>query len=267
MYKRGKGGQRYFRKSLLDKKFNPEEAYFDKPLTQAEWKQIEAFADKYLEGEDTEEVGKFLSKFPNLKRGEKNILKLREIFNAQIEKTPKGAVRFQKAMNYIIDNLYIPKPFVCDAVFFPGENHENTVVNMIRTAKYSIHVCMFTMTNDKLFEALEECWNENVDIHVITDDECVKQKGSDVYKLAAMGIPVKTDNSAQYHMHHKFVIIDKEVLVTGSFNWTVQAVRNNNENVLFIQNKVLVGKYLEEFDKMWKSFKTEITQEEGRKHL
>ena len=137
---------------------------------------------------------------------------------------------------------------------------------MIRTCKYSLDICIFTMTNDKLFEAVEECWNANIDVRIITDDECVKQKGSDVYKLASIGVPVKTDSNAQYHMHHKFVVVDKRVLITGSFNWTVQAVKNNNENVIMIQNKELVDKYVQEFDSLWKSFKEEITVEEGREN-
>jgi cardiolipin hydrolase len=120
------------------------------------------------------------------------------------------------------------------------------------------------MTNDKLFEAVEESWNANIAVRIITDDECVKQKGSDVYKLATLGIPVKTDSNAKYHMHHKFVIVDKKVLITGSFNWTVQAVKSNNENVLMIQNEQLVKEYIREFDDLWKEFNEEITPEEAK---
>ena len=138
---------------------------------------------------------------------------------------------------------------------------------MIRTCKYTLDICIFTITNDKLFEAVEQCWNANIDVRIITDDECVKQRGSDVYKLAAIGVPVKTDSNAQYHMHHKFVVIDKKVLITGSFNWTVQAVKNNNENVIMLQNKELVDKYVQEFDRLWGSFKEEISEEEAKNNL
>jgi cardiolipin hydrolase len=65
-------------------------------------------------------------------------------------------------------------------------------------------------------------------------------------------------------MHHKFVIVDKKVLITGSFNWTVQAVKSNNENVLMIQNEQLVKEYVKEFDELWKGFKEEITPEEAK---
>ena len=266
MYKKQKGQHRMFKRGLLDKNFDFEGNYFEKDLSQNQWTQIESYASKFLSGNSSESLKSFLAKYPDLWKGDGNIEKLRKVFDSQIVKNPEGALKYQEAMNYIIDNLYIPRPYVCEAVFFPGESHENKVVNMIRTCKYSLDICIFTMTNDKLFEAVEECWNANIDVRIITDDECVKQKGSDVYKLASIGVPVKTDSNAQYHMHHKFVVVDKRVLITGSFNWTVQAVKNNNENVIMIQNKELVDKYVQEFDSLWKSFKEEITVEEGREN-
>jgi cardiolipin hydrolase len=35
-------------------------------------------------------------------------------------------------------------------------------------------------------------------------------------------------------MHHKFVIIDNKVLITGSLNWSAHGVNNNNENIIII---------------------------------
>ena len=53
-----------------------------------------------------------------------------------------------------------------------------------------------------------------------------------MYELAANGIECTMDDNKRFHMHNKFAIIDKLVLVTGSFNWTAQAVTGNQENLI-----------------------------------
>ena len=138
---------------------------------------------------------------------------------------------------------------------------------MITQAKKTLDVCMFTMTNDKLYKAVLAAKKNGVNVRVITDDECVKQLGSDIYKLVINDVPVKTDDNVQYHMHHKFVIIDSKVILTGSFNWTVQAVKNNNENVLILYNIDIANDYTNEFNRLWKLFTTEITIEIAKKNI
>lgn len=49
--------------------------------------------------------------------------------------------------------------------------------------------------------------------------------------LAKAGIEVRTDDDPKAHMHNKFIIIDDYVLINGSFNWTVNAVSANKENL------------------------------------
>jgi phosphatidylserine/phosphatidylglycerophosphate/cardiolipin synthase-like enzyme len=64
-------------------------------------------------------------------------------------------------------------------------------------------------------------------------------------------------------MHHKFAILDHAVVLTGSFNWTVQAVKNNQENILFLENPAIANIYLEEFNRIWNEFKTVIDVDEA----
>lgn len=54
-------------------------------------------------------------------------------------------------------------------------------------------------------------------------------------------------------MHNKFAIIDSAVVLTGSYNWTVSASNNNQENILIIESKGVVNSYQNEFIKLWNS--------------
>lgn len=68
-------------------------------------------------------------------------------------------------------------------------------------------------------------------------------------------------------MHDKFAVIDEAVVLTGSFNWTSQAVKYNQENILFIQNDELAKKYMDEFNKLWMGYGKVISYEDAKKMM
>jgi cardiolipin hydrolase len=68
-------------------------------------------------------------------------------------------------------------------------------------------------------------------------------------------------------MHNKYAIIDESVIVTGSFNWTTQAINNNQENLLFYEHKELAAPSVKEFNKLWNEFSTVIDKETAIKQL
>jgi phosphatidylserine/phosphatidylglycerophosphate/cardiolipin synthase-like enzyme len=138
---------------------------------------------------------------------------------------------------------------------------------MLRTCKRTLDIAIFTLTNDKITAAIMEAHNRGVKVRVIADDECCKMLGSDVVKLAAIGIPCKTDSAEKYHMHHKFAILDNSVVITGSFNWTTQAVKNNQENILFFENRPIAQRYTDEYNKLWQSFTAVIDQVESKRKM
>ena len=72
--------------------------------------------------------------------------------------------------------------------------------------------------------------------------------------MSDAGIPCRTDNEVNYHMHNKFMVIDSAFLITGSFNWTFQAGKSNQENVVVLDGKYYIDKYNDEFNKLWGQF-------------
>ena len=61
-------------------------------------------------------------------------------------------------------------------------------------------------------------------------------------------------------MHHKFCIIDNQVLINGSFNWTKNANENNFENLLIIICQEKIKKFILEFNNLW-NLSAEIIKE------
>jgi phosphatidylserine/phosphatidylglycerophosphate/cardiolipin synthase-like enzyme len=62
-------------------------------------------------------------------------------------------------------------------------------------------------------------------------------------------VDVKYDGS-YFKLHDKVVIIDENTTITGSFNFTNSATKNN-ENSLIINSKDIAKKYLEHFNKIY----------------
>jgi len=257
-------------KSLLDQKYNFEDAYFFKEVTSEEWKKIESIIKSYYEdGTADVQILDKLDVFKNLDKGEGNVLKLKELVQKyeDLNSSHKNILNLCRNMNeYLVKEYYTYNPTVFQCLFFPDKTQENerVIANMLRTCKKSLDIAIFSLSNNTLYEAVKEVWDAGCEVRIIADDECCNNFGSDIYRLAAMGIPVKTDNSKQFHMHHKFAIIDKAVVVTGSFNWTSQAVLNNQENILFFENKGLAQQYTDEYNKLFKSFEVEITPEKAK---
>jgi len=160
----------------------------------------------------------------------------------------------RKHIGQVEEDLMRPKPRYMDAFFFPNRANVTKLANYIKMAKKSLYICVFNLTNDDLANAVKHVHNQGVDVKVITDDECMKNKGNDCQSLADAGIPVRTDDDERTHMHNKFMIVDGTFLLTGSFNWTFQAGSSNQENLLVVDHPFYLERYTTEFNKLWTQF-------------
>jgi phosphatidylserine/phosphatidylglycerophosphate/cardiolipin synthase-like enzyme len=71
------------------------------------------------------------------------------------------------------------------------------------------------------------------------------------------GVAVAVDRSPA-HMHHKFAVFDRRILLSGSYNWTRGAADSNSENILVTGDPWLVRAYQAEFDGLWQAFAREV---------
>ena len=242
--------------------------YFYQNITPTEWNQISQFIEFSLKNPNINNniLENFFINYPNMYKGENNLKKLFQILN---EKSQNNTLlsSYKTISNYIILNYYMPKPSIFEVYFFPNPNNEIYVINMLQTCKNTMDIAIFTMTNIKFANVITNLFNRGVKIRIIADGECCKMQTSNIYSLAALGIEVKTDDSVRYYMHHKFAVIDNSVVITGSFNWTSQAVNHNQENILFLENKNLAKKYANEFQRLWDDFEVVISKESALRIL
>jgi mitochondrial cardiolipin hydrolase len=140
------------------------------------------------------------------------------------------------------------------AYFSPGNDCLNAILESINSATHSLKVCVFTISDDRISEALVNAFEKGITVKILTDNEKLFDKGSDIRMLATVGIPLRVDIT-QNHMHHKFAIIDNEAILTGSYNWTRSAANYNHENVLITHDRDTVLAYCQQFDLLWHEMK------------
>ena len=107
------------------------------------------------------------------------------------------------------------------------------------SAKHSIVVCMYCFTSQELIDVLIKAHQKGVVVRVITDCEQESINGKPISQLRQAGIQVRTDESS-YFMHHKFTVLDGDILINGSLNWTLQGLRGNQENFIITNEFELV---------------------------
>jgi phosphatidylserine/phosphatidylglycerophosphate/cardiolipin synthase-like enzyme len=144
-------------------------------------------------------------------------------------------------------------PSLAEAHFSPGDRCRRRIISLIDLCRRAADICVFTITDDRIAAALLAAHGRGVRVRVITDNEKVVDRGSDVEDLARAGIPVRMDTS-EHHMHHKFALFDDAFLVTGSYNWTLSAANYNEENIIVSNDRRLIQAFGETFGKLWQAF-------------
>ncbi len=133
--------------------------------------------------------------------------------------------------------------------FAPEDHAMDHIIAAVRQARKSVRFMAFSFTDQDLGQALIARAKAGVEVSGV-----VEKRGSDteycqMAPLTRAGLEVLTDGNP-YVLHHKVLIIDEQVVVTGSFNFTESADRDNDENVLIIHNADIARLYLEEYQRV-----------------
>ena len=141
-----------------------------------------------------------------------------------------------------------------EAFFSPDDNCVNKIVRMFEAARKSVDICVFTITDDRIKDAILDAHRRKVAIRIISDNDKAGDRGSDVDELARRGVAVRVDQT-EFHMHHKYALFDDRQLLTGSYNWTHSAAKFNEENFIVTNDADLTKAFRHAFEKLWDQLK------------
>lgn len=132
--------------------------------------------------------------------------------------------------------------------FSPEGNCEKQVIQYIQAATKSVLVMGYSFTSEPIAQALIQAKRRGVVVQVLLDQSQKKGPYSKRAVLTSAHIPVILVQMPGI-AHDKVMIIDENITLTGSFNWTRAANKRNSENILFINNKAIAQLYTDHWHK------------------
>ena len=131
------------------------------------------------------------------------------------------------------------------------------VTSFISIANHSIHMVMFDVKYypdypdslaSSLLSALGDAAGRGVDVRIITDEFLTEKPVLSMLK--EKGANIKFD-SRDITTHAKLIIIDSEIVIIGSTNWSYHSIEKNHEANVVIRSPPLAKKFDGYFEKVW----------------
>ena len=134
------------------------------------------------------------------------------------------------------------------ACFSPRGGCTEAIIKEIDNAKSEIFVQAYSFTSATIAKALLNAHKRGVKVEVILDKSQRKEKYTSATFLSNAGIPTYIDDKHAI-AHNKIMIIDRAIIITGSFNFTKAAEEKNAENLLILKNKELAKVYIDNWNR------------------
>lgn len=190
-----------------------------------------------------------------------NTNNLRELLNTIIAENNQLSTEFSKILKpegygvANIDNqLKIQGGIVVKNAPVINEAHfqdiQNRILKALDDAQVSITLVIAWFTNQVLFDNILEKQSQGIEVKLaIFDDGINKKHGVDVTKVPHFLLKKGLRGGL---MHNKFCVIDNQVVITGSYNWSTNAEFKNDENVTIEYDPKQATKYSVEFRRLTK---------------
>lgn len=153
--------------------------------------------------------------------------------------------------------LVVPVDARTQAFFSPDDQLTKKFIELIRGAKKSLIGAIYLISDKSIATEFIAAKERGVAVRLVVDPMCTQNYGK-AHLLAQHGVQtfvymptcVAKDWKEFFGndpiMHNKFLVVDGQLLWTGSYNWTVAANRKNQENALLLdgdENKDLCTVY------------------------
>ena len=140
------------------------------------------------------------------------------------------------------------------------------LVTFIDTAQRSVDIAIYDFDLPNVAQALARANARGARVRMVTDTDTLENNNAAIKSafktLTQAGIPI-VDDKRRAIMHHKFVVVDGQVVLTGSWNFTTGDTYRLNNNAVIVHSPPVAQNYSAEFEKMFVDRKFGPSKPEG----
>jgi phosphatidylserine/phosphatidylglycerophosphate/cardiolipin synthase-like enzyme len=140
-------------------------------------------------------------------------------------------------------------------LFAPEDDVLSAIISELEQANRSIRFMAFSFTVAQIGDLIQNKAAAGVQVQGIYETTGSQTEFSTLRPLFCAGLAVRQDGN-RYILHHKVFILDDQTVITGSFNFSANATRSNDENLVIIRDAVLAAQYIAEFERRWAEART-----------
>lgn len=136
-----------------------------------------------------------------------------------------------------------PSPALVSVCFVPGEACGTRITAAIDGARSEVRVQAYGFNARPILDALVAARARGVDVAVILDKSDMRRMCDVDAGLLAAGVPIWIDHLPGI-AHNKVIVIDRHLVIGGSYNFTRSAETRNAENVTIIDSAAVADRFL-----------------------
>lgn len=130
----------------------------------------------------------------------------------------------------------------------------SAIEQLLQEAHTSVDAAVYRITNPRLARALGRAQDRGLRVRLLVDRNKYEKTAATRELLAENSVPFRAIYGRKKKgskLHHKFAVLDSHVLLTGSYNWTIESEEQNYDHMLIIRDPKLVIAYQHEFNRLW----------------
>lgn len=133
------------------------------------------------------------------------------------------------------------------------EKIHKEIESRLENANKSIRIAVAWFTDQRLFHIIYEKAKVGLEVELLVANHEInegKLKYNDLNKVGGEFHWIGEGKQWEPLMHNKFCIIDNEILIFGSYNWTKKAKSNHESITVIEEDYSLISDFNKEFDKI-----------------